>query len=134
MGIELGVARGIFSRRMVESGKFTLFFGVDEYGGDVHNTTEYKDALRHIGINRHYHLLRMRFDEAIDLFKDNFFDFIYVDGFAHTGEEGGQTLYSWYKKLKVGGIIAGDDYSNDWPLVVWTVNEFAKNIGVEKFI
>ncbi|NGY37452.1 hypothetical protein FQU23_007970 [Flavobacterium sp. XN-5] len=29
VGIELGVATGIYSKRMVDSGKFKLFFGVD---------------------------------------------------------------------------------------------------------
>ena len=43
----------------------------------------------------------MTFDDAIDLFEDQFFDFIYIDGFAHTGEEGGETLIKWYRKLKV---------------------------------
>ena len=32
IGIELGVAAGSFSKRMVDSGKFRTFFGVDIYG------------------------------------------------------------------------------------------------------
>jgi hypothetical protein len=34
----------------------------------------------------------MSFDDALDIFDDEFFDFIYIDGFAHTGEEGGNQL------------------------------------------
>lgn len=112
---------------MVDSGKFSNFYGVDMYA-DTHDTEEYKSALLAIGIEKNYKLLRMTFDDAIDLFEDNFFDFIYIDGFAHTGEEGGKTLNKWYKKLKVGGVFAGDDYHADWPLVVWAVNNFAKQI------
>ena len=123
IGIELGVAQGIFSKRMVESGKFLHFFGVDMYS-DTHDVGEYKDTLKTIGLLKNYKLIRMTFDEALDLFEDNFFDFIYIDGFAHTGEEGGETLAKWYKKLKVGGIFAGDDYHSDWPLVIWAVNDF----------
>jgi hypothetical protein len=129
VGIELGVAAGIFSSRMIESGKFTVFFGVDVYG-DNHDTNQYKEALKRIGLLKPYKLLRMTFDEALDLFDDEFFDFIYVDGYAHTGEEGGQTLLSWYRKLKVGGIMAGDDYHADWPLVQWAVNDFVKQLNV----
>ena len=132
IGIELGVARGVFSKRMIDSGKFKKFFGVDAYGdGDIHNTDEYKTALQTVGLDQNYSLLRMTFEEALDLFPDHYFDFVYIDGFAHTGEEGGQTLYDWFKKVKPGGIIAGDDYHDDWPLVQWAVNDFAKNVGAQ---
>ena len=73
----------------------------------------------------------MSFDEAINLFDDNFFDFIYFDGYAHTGEEGGKTFCEWYKKLKIGGLFAGDDYSENWPLVKWAVNDMVSKLGVE---
>lgn len=127
VGIELGVARGIYSRRMIESGKFRLFFGVDVYG-DMHDTREYKKALKHVGLDSNYKLLRMTFEEALDLFEDQYFDFIYIDGFAHTGEEGGQSLVDWYRKLKIGGMFAGDDYDENWPLVKWAVNDFAHKL------
>lgn len=126
VGIELGVAEGIFSRRMVESNKFKMFYGVDLYG-DTHDTAEYIRALNHIGVDEQvYKLLRMDFDSALQLFPDSFFDFIYIDGYAHTGEEGGRTLVVWFPKLKNGGILAGDDYHDDWPLVKWAVNDFAQ--------
>lgn len=129
IGIELGVAGGGFSERMVASGKFRHFFGVDLYGDSIHTTAQYKEALRRTGLLSGYKLLRMRFDEALELFDDGFFDFIYIDGFAHTGQEGGETLVQWFRKLKVGGVMAGDDYHPDWPLVQWAVNEFARELG-----
>ncbi len=129
-GIELGVAAGSFSQRMVDSGRFAHFWGVDSYS-DSHDTAQYKSALLHVGIEAPYTLLRMTFTDAIDLFPDNFFDFIYVDGYAHTGEEGGRTMLDWYAKLKVGGIMAGDDYSpKKWPLVVWGVNHLVRQLDV----
>jgi len=131
IGIELGVAQGVFSKMMVKSKKFSEFYGVDMYADHIHNTEEYKVALKSIGLLSNYKLLRMTFDDALDLFDDNFFDFIYIDGFAHTGEEGGVTLEKWYQKLKIGGILAGDDYHMDWPLVMWAVNHFASQIDSE---
>lgn len=130
IGIELGVAGGNFSKRMVDSGKFKCFFGVDLYE-DHHNTVEYKSAIKLVGMGKNYYLLRMSFDDALGLFDDDYFDFIYFDGYAHTGEEGGKTFSDWYNKLKVGGIFAGDDYHLDWPLVVWGVNAMAKALNVE---
>lgn len=133
IGIELGVAKGLFSEYLAKSGKFSLFFGVDEYS-DKHDTKEYKSALRRIGILQNYKLLRMKFDEAIDLFDKRFFDFIYLDGYAHSGEEGGATLFEWYSKLKVGGVMAGHDYHEDWPLVMWAVNDFISKVGGTLFL
>jgi hypothetical protein len=73
----------------------------------------------------------MRFDEALELFEDETLDFVYVDGYAHTGEDGGRTLVDWFRKLKVGGIFAGDDYHDDWPLTKWAVNHLAHLLSVE---
>ena len=130
VGIELGVAAGSFSARMVHSGRFKRFYGVDIYG-DTHDIAEYKKALRAVGLHRNFHLLRMTFDEALDLFPDSHFDFIYCDGYAHTGEEGGRTLLDWYAKLKPGGVMAGDDYDLErWPLVVWAVHNLVAQLGV----
>jgi len=130
IGVELGVAKGIFSSRMVDSGYFSSFIGIDMYGDTYHDVGEYKEALRRVGLLSNYKLLRMTFDEAYDLFEDESLDFIYIDGYAHNGEEGGQTIFNWSKKVKIGGVISGDDYHEDWPLVQEAVHEF---INVCKF-
>ena len=131
VGIELGVAGGSFSSRMVQSGRFQKVFGVDTYDDYYHHIEEYREALSSAGLLTNYSLLRMTFEEARPLFGDEFFDFIYVDGFAHTGQEGGKTLSDWFSALKVGGVMAGDDYDDVWPLVQWAVNDFATAVGVE---
>lgn len=128
IGIELGVASGSLSLQLLQSGKFRDLFGVDIYG-DIHDTREYKTALTRIGIDRNHKLLRMTFDDALSLFPDAYFDFFYIDGFAHTGEEGGRTIADWYGKLKIGGIMSGDDYHSDWPLVMWAVNHLSRQFG-----
>lgn len=133
IGIELGVAEGIFSERMAKSGKFARIIGIDMYS-DSHDTKQYKRALSRLGVLSDYKILRMRFDEAIDLFDDESIDFIYIDGYAHGGEEGGETIFEWYGKVRVGGIIAGDDYHSDWPLVCLAVDEFARQVNSELLV
>src|SRR6185437_6750522 len=81
IGIELGVASGSFAKRLLDTNRFKLLFGVDVYG-DTHDTQEYKHALHTIGINAPHKLLRLTFDDALCLFPNNYFDFIYIDGFA----------------------------------------------------
>ena len=130
VGVELGVAAGEFSARMVASGRFREFFGVDMYA-DSHDTAQYKAALRRVGLHENYKLLRMSFDEAYDLFEDESLDFIYIDGYAHSGQEGGDTIWKWARKVKIGGLIAGDDYHEDWPLVKEAVDRFLDFTGFE---
>ena len=130
IGIELGVAAGGFSSRMIQSGKFRKAFGVDLYS-DHHDQKEYMTALQTIGLEENYSLLKMSFDDALGLFPDDFFDFIYIDGYAHTGEQGGKTFFDWLPKLKRGGILAGDDYSDRWPLVKEAVHYFVGQVGVD---
>ena len=135
IGVELGVAEGIFSDRMVKSRAFEIFFGIDKYTDKPWVTIEaYKRALRKIGLQSPYRLLRMTFDEAYDLFENESLDFIYVDGYAYTGENGGDIIYKWARKVKIGGVIAGDDYQSDWPLVIKAVDAFVQDHGFELFM
>ena len=129
-GVELGVAKGVFSSRMVCSGYFSNFIGIDRYS-DRHDFVEYKEALSRTGIFSNYKLLKMTFDDAFDLFPDESLDFIYIDGYAHNGEQGGKTIFEWSKKVKIGGVISGDDYHPDWPLVIEAVDEFVKQTGFD---
>lgn len=69
----------------------------------------------------------MDFELAIDLFPNEYFDFIYIDGYAHTGQNEGKTLRQWYPKLKSGGIFSGHDYcAQRWPKTFNQVNQFLK--------
>ncbi|EHR42307.1 class I SAM-dependent methyltransferase [Alishewanella jeotgali] len=128
VGIELGVAEGVLSERIMQLNHLSFLYGVDMYAGDRgHDVYQYKTALRKLErFKEKYSLIKMRFDEALDLFPDSYFDFIYVDGYAHTGEEEGKTLHDWFPKLKPNGIFAGDDYHPDWPMVMEVVDSFVK--------
>ena len=130
IGLELGVAAGAYSAKMVQSGKFATFWGVDMYA-DTHDTAQYKEALLKVGLGENYKLLRMTFDEALGLFPDQYFDFIYLDGYAENGFEGGQTLRKWARKIKIGGIIGGDDYHEECALLKSIVDEFVDQNELE---
>lgn len=133
VGIELGVAAGDFSAAMIKCGKFRAFWGVDMYA-DTHDTDQYKEALKTVGLEENYKLLRMTFDDALDLFPDEYFDFIYLDGYAGNGFEGGRTLRAWSSKVKIGGIIAGDDYHEECPLLQKIVDEFVAQNSFELYV
>lgn len=133
IGIELGVAEGKFSETLLKTKRFAHLYSIDMWAGDrYHDTAQYKRALQRLLPFREQNTtIRMTFDEALDLFPNAFFDFIYVDGYAHTGEEEGATFRNWWPKLKSGGVMAGDDYSPKWPLVVQAVDAFIADHQLE---
>lgn len=74
--------------------------------------------------------MRMFFSDALTHFPDEFFDFIYVDAYAHTGQDGGKIFEDWYPKLKPGGIFSGHDYDKEaWPETVAAVDTFAGGLS-----
>ncbi len=133
VGIELGVAAGDFSERILQHEQVGYLFSVDMWAGDRgHGVDQYREAIIRLNPYRQRNaIMRMRFDEALCLFTDESFDFIYVDGYAHDGELNGATFRDWFPRLKRGGIIGGDDYHADWPLVVAAVDAFVAENGLE---
>ena len=134
VGVELGVAGGTFSDRMIQSGRFRLFIGIDAYGDSSHDGNQYKAVLQRIGFASSYRLLRMAFEQALDLFEDEYFDLVYYDGYTQNAEQGYQAIRSWYGKVKPGGLIAGGDYHPDRPLLCEAVDEFVRQTGEELMV
>jgi len=122
---EIGVWKGDFSQRVLECTQPRRFHLIDPwrfvptlpkrwYGGKVAKSQRAMDAI--------YEGVRARFKEApgvtvhrktskdaVRLFVDNAFDWIYLDG-DHSYDEVLADLQRWRPKLKLGGFIAGDDY------------------------
>jgi hypothetical protein len=132
-GVELGVAGGDFSERILNRSKIGYLYSIDRWEGDRgHDMQQYREAIARLSAHRDRNaILRMRFDEALRLFPDYSLDFIYVDGYAHDGELDGATFRDWFPKLMSGGIIAGNNYHADWPLVVAAVDRFVAENGLE---
>jgi len=61
--------------------------------------------------------------EASRLYLDRSLDFVFIDA-AHDYESVRDDIRTWLPKVKRGGVIAGDDYSEHWKGVQRAVNEF----------
>jgi predicted O-methyltransferase YrrM len=71
--------------------------------------------------------------KTADNYKDEEFDFIFVDG-DHSYEQAKLDITAWYPKLKKGGIIAGDDYHPNHIGVIKAVDELFPDKTVENYI
>ena len=134
-GVELGVGGGQFSYILNKSyDNWDEFYAIDRWAGDRgHDIREYNNAYNVLSKFLNCRVLRASFDEALKLFPDGYFDFIYIDGYAHTGQEQGDTLKKWFPKLKNGGVFAGHDYHPDWPLTIKYVDEFCNNLNIKPY-
>ena len=134
VGVELGVAKGYYSDIILKHSKLKRLYSIDSWA-DHHNDEEYAEAqemLEEYG-DRSI-IMRMTFDEALGQFYDNELDFIYVDGYAHTGQDDGKIMRSWYPKLKSGGIMAGHDYTEMYKQTIEAVDNFCVYAGVKPMV
>jgi predicted O-methyltransferase YrrM len=129
--------------RMVEIGSFigesTIIFAehfnqviaIDPFQADYHkedptskfNFDEvYDEYMRRTSPFPNIKTLRLTSDSALDVLKDELFDFIYIDG-IHTYEQVKIDIDNYLPLLKQGGIIGGHDYGPHWPGVNKAVDE-----------
>jgi len=130
---ELGVDWGGFSNFILGNTKCGRLFSIDRWAGDRSHDEKQEQGARDLlaEYGDRSDVIKATFDEAIPLFEDDSLDFIYIDGYAHTGQEGGRTLDTWWRKVRPGGIMAGHDYCDKWPKTKAAVDMFARKSGLE---
>lgn len=118
VGAEIGVAEGWYSAKVMELGQVTKLYGVDPYTAhrgyiDYTRQTTY-DRLKtkaHERLDKYsnYKFIEAFSMDAVKQFKDNSLDFVYIDA-DHSYAAVTEDILEWSKKVRSGGIIAGDDY------------------------
>jgi len=122
--LELGVAAGRFAVDMLTVNPFIHYTGVDRWN-DHHDDLERISAEAWIkDKSPDAIIIKSTFKDALSQFDDNTFDLIYIDGYAHTGQDNGETLDDWYPKLKPNGIFSGHDYCEKYQPTIDAVNSF----------
>jgi hypothetical protein len=121
---ELGVARGNFSQVLLDNPNCSTVYSIDRWS-DHHDEDEYKFVLKRFKkYGDRSIVVRSSFSNALQLFNKPIFNFIYVDGYAHTGQEEGRTFACWWEKLLPGGIFAGHDYCLKYKKTMDSVHKF----------
>ena len=135
VGAEIGVSHGVFAYHVLLQENPSKLYLIDpwEYGlqKDVElNPTKKKQDVRDIQYQRVYdffepfenvEIVRLKSEEAVDMFPDDYFDYVYIDG-EHSYEAVTRDLSNYFPKIKVGGYIIGDDYG--WAGIAPAVQDF----------
>jgi len=133
--VEIGVATGNYSR-IIDKAGYKEFYLIDAW-------IAYKDQRGKLTDQAicdkwmddvkkefaHRKVIRNLSTEAVKMFKDNYFDFIYIDA-DHSYEAVKNDLDLWLPKCKIGGVFAGHDYGLAGTGVKKAVDEFANKNGI----
>jgi hypothetical protein len=130
IGLEVGVDTGQFTERLWNTGRFRAFHAVDKWDDLAHSEAQYWAAARKLMDYEEIRVWRMQAQLFGSLSPKEKFGFIYMDCYAHTGQDGGGVLDAMWPLLAEGGLFSGDDYDEQtWPDNWISVNEFAERVG-----
>lgn len=130
IGVELGVATGAFSKSMLELDHLELLHSVDKWDDAGHSKLQYLTAMELLKEYPKSKVWRMTAQAFAETIPDDSLGFIYIDCYAHTGQDNGTVLSAIWPKLKKGGIFSGDDYDKkQWRPTYNVVNAFALKHG-----
>jgi len=120
--VEIGVCWGGNSEFLLDHTHCEKLYSVDPY--KHYEMSEYNDALNlsnQLQLDHKYHLvkntlmkypqsvmMRMESEDAAICFPNNSLDFVYIDA-NHDFEHAKQDILNWLPKIRIGGILAGDD-------------------------
>lgn len=126
IGGEFGVDTGQLSARFLNLGHFSSFHCVDKWDDQAHPRDQYLAVCQKLMKYQEARIWRMTAQEFARLNQSVKFGFIYIDCYAHTGQNDGEVLDVLWPLLEDGGIFAGDDYDERaWPHTFGAVNRFA---------
>lgn len=90
---------------------------VNKFGKNPHDITcYYLNKFNLIKDDKIINLIQKTSKDASFLYEDNTIDFLYIDG-DHSLKIVEQDIKTYFPKVKVGGIISGDDYNAIKPVV-----------------
>jgi hypothetical protein len=117
IGCYLGKSTVFLAECIKESGKSITLHVIDTFEGEGMSVNEdnlYQKFIANINNANVADVIKVynrKSDDAVTLFNDNFFDFIYIDG-LHTYDAVTSDIVNYLPKLKLGHVLAGHDYQS----------------------
>ena len=116
---EVGVWYGKNARNIWQAAQPEMLYLIDSWrsvyikGDEKIRTTEIWDEMYQMVVDwasdKQIKVIRKTSQDAVMLFEDQFFDWVYVDA-GHSFESCLNDLVIWHPKVKTGGYICGHDY------------------------
>ena len=129
--VELGVASGAYAEAVCARRPDVHYLGVDRWS-DHHDVIEMRAAWERVRRFPRAQFCRATFEEVARTTPEDSLDAVYVDGYAHTGQDNGRTLDLWWPKVKRGGFLCGHDFDLEkWPHTFKAVTYFAGHRGLD---
>jgi hypothetical protein len=136
--VEVGIGYGFHAKEILDNTSVDKLYLIDPmcYYPDDGFTNEvlkcggFEKLVKNIKIHLNQYENRYTWHRTLSLnvtndqIPDGSVDAIFIDG-DHSYEAVSKDLPFWWKKLRNGGWLLGDDYSYSFPGVIQAVNEFA---------
>lgn len=124
-GVELGAGSGWFSHKILMRTRLSRLYSVDPWdkppGSEISFRADpslYLECLRLLlPFGSRSYVLRTLSAEAVGLFPDSHFSFVYIDA-NHWGPEITNDIAQWWPKVAPGGVFAGHDWCDTYHLDV----------------
>lgn len=137
IGVEIGVKEGNNALYMLKQLDIKKLYLIDPYtvytslNKVYNNTTLYNLVQKLFSKDKRIEIIRGYSFNACTLFNDNSLDFVYIDG-NHEYDYVYDDIKSWYKKLKINGILSGHDIA--LKEVFKGLNDYCSENKIEYFI
>lgn len=143
VGSFLGRSAAFMAVEIANSGKDLRFVCVDPFNGNlgvldgqklIDKRCTVENFRRNVNSGGAGHLIETLVGFSVDVaanFPDASIDFVFIDA-AHDYPNVRADLCAWLPKVKHGGIIAGHDYGDGWPMVRVAVQEVLSWRNVEE--
>lgn len=82
---------------------------VEAFGGDLYRA--FCENMYKAGISKYVNAIQSTSVEAAELYEDRSISYLMIDA-SHKYEDVVDDIRAWFPKIKIGGIICGDDF--DW--------------------
>lgn len=133
LGLEIGCYAGVNAEYLLSNLPQLTLHGVDPYTPYVdwngaltcasNDSAESQAMSRFSKYPDRFTLHKITSDDAFNLFPDDYFDFIFIDG-LHTYEQVMIDCINYYPKIKTGGLFSGHDFN-----VIAGVNKAVKEFA-----
>lgn len=130
-GLEIGTYRGENAYNMLRLLDIKKMFLVDPYLPNATGCIHYKKAKSILRKWKNKVYFRMaKSEDASKMFRDNYLDFIYIDG-DHSYKAVKKDIELYYPKVSEGGVIGGHDFCGSCPGVCRAVIEFCDKNNIK---